>query len=158
MNSRTGLYRYDERCSIFIKYVENIDICEKICYNMIYKKENKTQNYIIREDNTMKINKTTKCLIFNKDFYDEFEAFCDEYNFYKSDFIDKVITNDQRLINSIKIEQMIRRKGEKKRTTMTINPREYAKITPPISPRIEEALKIIMEQYREGNPRYEVIS
>lgn len=105
----------------------------------------------------MKINKKTKCLIFNKDFYEEFDSFCNEYNFYKSDFIDKVIMNDQRLINSIKIEQMIRRKGEKIRTTMTINPREYAKITPPISPRLEEALKIVMEQYRDGNPRYEII-
>lgn len=100
--------------------------------------------------------KSTKCIIFNKEFSEEFDRFCDEQGFYKSNFIDTMIATDMKLINSIKIEKMVRKKGEKKRMSITVDEDKYVQIAKPISPRLEEALKIVIDQYNSGSPRYAI--
>lgn len=101
--------------------------------------------------------KTAKCIIFNKSFSEELNKFCEEHNFYRSNFIDTVISNDLKLINSMKIDSMVRKKSEKQRITITVDEDKYVQIAKPISPRLEKALKIVIEQYNEGCPRYKNI-
>ena len=117
--------------------------------------------YIKREGNVThwrnKNMKTTKCIIFNADFAEEFEKFCNKNNFYRSDFINTMISTDIKMINSIKIEKMVRRKTEKKRMSITVDEDKYMQISKPISPRLEEALKIVIDQYENGSPRYTFI-
>lgn len=101
--------------------------------------------------------KSTKCIIFSKEFAEEFDKFCNEQGFYRSNFIDTMLATDMKLINSIKIEKMVRKKGEKRRLSVTLDEDKYFQVAKPISPRLEEALKIVMNQYKSGSPRYNML-